>query len=115
MSRENLSQRWADLSQKLEAMFDMEINEESILFLIGIRELGSNGQREFSKQEKTDLMHIAVCRLFSASGYYQLSHTDQDGWPHWELLVPLPNMDTFTQAYTLKLHILNYFDEVFEE
>ena len=36
----------------------------SILFLIGIQELG-RVQTRFSKEEKQDLMHIAVCRLLS--------------------------------------------------
>lgn len=83
---------------------------ESILFLIGVRELGTTPQ-EFKKEEKVDLMHIAICRLLSQSGYYQLSHQDQDGWPHWELIKPLPHTDMFSQVHLLREHVLAYFEE----
>lgn len=88
---------------------------ESIIFLVGMRELGEI-RKTFTKEEKVDLMHIAICRLFSQSGYYQLSHVDQDGWPHWDLVKPLPNRDIFSQEYLLKEHILAYFEaeEIFE-
>lgn len=111
----SLTDRWDKLTTKLEGMFDMEINVESILFLIGLREIGSNGKKSFTKEQKVDLMHIAICRLFSISGYYELSHLDQDGWPHWELVKPLPFTDFFTQTVLVKEHILTYFETVFEE
>ena len=52
---------------------------ESVLFLIGIQELGDI-RKKFSKEQKQDLMHIAVCTVFSTSGYYELSGADEDGW-----------------------------------
>lgn len=109
---ENTSEQWKALTAKLGEMFDMEINIEAILFLIGLRELGSNGQRDFSKEEKTDLMHIAMCKLTSQAGYYKLTHLDQDGWPHWELLKPLPTSTPAQQTRFLQLLILEYFEEV---
>ncbi len=110
-----IKEKWSKLSDRLESMFDMDINMESVLFLIGIRELGSNGQRDFTKEEKTDLMHIAMCRLLSQAGFYRLSHTDQDGWPHWELLEPIPLSDTATQTRLLKILIIDYFTEVWDD
>lgn len=105
----DLQSRWKILEGKLLDRFGKPMTLESILFLIGIRELGSP-PREFNKEEKVDLMHIAICRLLSASGYYQLSHLDQDGWPHWTLVQPLPNADMFSQVNLLREHILTYFD-----
>ena len=35
-------------------------------------------------------MHIATCRLFSLSGHYELERMDEDGWPHYKLLRPVP-------------------------
>ncbi|MCB0847822.1 MAG: hypothetical protein KDE26_31430, partial [Bacteroidetes bacterium] len=87
--QQDLETRWKLLERKLKDLFGKEMTIEAILFLIGVRELGSQ-PREFSKEEKQDLMHIAICRLLSQSGYYRLSHLDQEGWPHWELLKPLP-------------------------
>ncbi len=101
--------RWRELEKWLEERFSKKMTLESILFLIGVRELGEVRQ-EFTKEEKVDLMHIAICRLFAQSGYYKLKHIDQEGWPHWELLKPLPHQDMFSQEYLLKEHILAYFE-----
>ncbi|MEZ4776043.1 MAG: hypothetical protein R3D00_22900 [Bacteroidia bacterium] len=112
---QDINTRWKFLEQKLESHFEKKMTMESILFLIGVRELGSR-PRPFSKEEKVDLMHIAICRLLSLSGYYQLSHLDQDGWPHWELIKALPHTDMFSQVHLLREHILMYFEaeQVFE-
>ena len=107
---EDLQLRWSALEKKLIERFGKSMTMESILFLIGLRELGS-GPRPFAKEEKVDLMHIAICRLLSQSGYYRLEYMDQDGWPHWELLKPLPHADMFSQIHLLREHVLNYFDE----
>ncbi|MFK7973146.1 MAG: hypothetical protein AB8F95_22445 [Bacteroidia bacterium] len=103
--------RWEVLENKLIQQFGKRFNMESLLFMIGLRELGAHPSQEFEKEQKVDLMHIAICRLLAPSGYYRLSHQDQDGWPHWELLKPLPNTDIFSQTNLLKVHILEYFDE----
>lgn len=57
---------------------------DAILFLIGIQELGQPSKKTFTKEEKRDLMHIAVCTLFEDEGYYEFVGRDQDGWPHWK-------------------------------
>jgi hypothetical protein len=101
--------RWRLLEEKFRERFGKPLTMESLLFLIGIRELGAR-PREFSKEEKLDLMHIAICRLLAESGYYRLSHLDQQGWPHWELLKPLPYQDMFSQLHLLKAHALAYVD-----
>ena len=106
---QDLTIRWRELEKWLEERFSKKMTLESILFLIGMRELGEV-RKSFTKEEKVDLMHIAICRLFSQSGYYRLSHIDQEGWPHWELLKPLPHRDIFSQEYLLKEHILAYFE-----
>ncbi|TAE51320.1 MAG: hypothetical protein EAZ89_10320 [Bacteroidetes bacterium] len=112
----DLASRWKLLERQLEERFGKAMTVESLLFLIGIRELGIR-PRPFTKEEKTDLMHIAVCRLLSQAGYYQLSHRDQEGWPHWKLIKALPHTDMLSQQMLLREHILTYFDEegVFEE
>lgn len=106
----DLQSRWQLLEQKLSDQFGKKMNMEAILFLIGVRELGSP-PRPFTKEEKVDLMHLAICRLLSQSGYYKLSHQDQEGWPHWELVKPLPHQDMFSQVHLLRAHVLTYFEE----
>lgn len=98
------------LEDRLHKQFGKQMTMESILFLIGVRELGA-GPQDFTKEQKVDLMHIAICRLLSQSGYYELSHLDQEGWPHWELVKPLPSTDVFSQEFLLKEHVLAYFEE----
>lgn len=101
--------RWKKLEAHLEKLFQKKMTMESILFLIGVRELGS-GPREFTKEEKVDLMHIAICRLFAQSGYYELEYLDDEGWPHWKSIKPLPHQHIFSQIHLLKEHILTYFE-----
>jgi hypothetical protein len=49
----------------------------AILFLIGIQELG-RWKAQFTKEEKQDLMHIAICHLMSYDGYYTFKGRDDD-------------------------------------
>jgi len=107
--QEDLNTQWQKLEEQLETRFGKPMTLEAILFLIGVRELGST-PRPFTKEEKVDLMHIAICRLLSQSGYYRLAYKDQDGWPHWELVKPLPHTDMFSQVHILRQHILSYFE-----
>jgi hypothetical protein len=106
----DLNYRWKQLEAHLEKLFGKKMSMESIIFLIGVREIGAGPYEEFTKEQKVDLMHIAICRLLSQSGYYKLSHLDQEGWPHWELIRPLPHVDMFSQVGILKEHILSYFE-----
>lgn len=82
----------------------------AILLIIGIRELGSL-KKKFTKEEKVRLMHIAVCRLFSKSGYYELIGVNTKGWPEWKKLQDLPFIDVFEQESLMRQHIVDYFEE----
>jgi len=81
---------------------------EAVLFLIGVQELGQIREK-FTKEQKQDLMHVAICKLFSQSGYYEWEKTDDDGWPHFRQLKPMPEMTLTEQENFLKDHILLYF------
>lgn len=82
----------------------------AVLFLIGVQELG-RGFQHFSKEEKQDLMHIAICKVLSLSGFYSLEGVDEEGWPHWTLQKKLPHFDFLEQEKLLKMHIIEYFEE----
>jgi len=86
----------------------------AILFLIGIQELG-RWKTEFTKEEKQDLMHIAVCRLLSYDGYYEFAGRDADGWPHWEMVKPFTKKGVKLQSELLKERVIRYFKELEEE
>ena len=90
--------------------FGKKPDMEAILFLIGIQEFGEIRER-FTKEQKQDLMHVAVCNLLSQSGYYELESIDADGWPHFRQLKPMPDMSMPEQENFLKDHILLYFEQ----
>lgn len=75
--------KWQAIIQKIQQDFNKTPDVNAILFLIGMREFGLPREK-FTKEEKVELMHIAVCRLLSSSGYYELEGIDKDGWPHWK-------------------------------
>lgn len=107
---DDLQSRWWNLEAKLVGRFNKKPDLETILFLIGIQELGGEGDK-FTKEQKQDLMHIAVCTLLMPSGYYELEGKDSDGWPHFRQLKPMPDMNAFEQENFLKDHVLLYFEE----
>ena len=85
-----------------------------ILFLIGIQELG-RWQEVFTKEEKQDLMHIAVCRLLSYQEHYRFAGRDEDGWPHWEELKPLTLKGPEKQERLLQENVIRYFNDLKKE
>ena len=107
-AKDDLQLRWWKLEEKLMEKFGKKPDMEAILFLIGIQETG-NLQSKFTKEQKQDLMHVAVCSL-SPSGYYELEGIDSDGWPHFKQLLELPQFNTFEQEIFLKDHVLLYFE-----
>jgi hypothetical protein len=108
--QDDLQARWWKLEEKLMERFEKKPDMETILFLIGVQELGDIKEK-FSKEQKQDLMHIAVCSLLSVSGYYELEGADADGWPHYRQLKALPVMDLIAQENFMKDHVLLYFEE----
>ena len=83
----------------------------ALLFLIGVQELG-RWQTDFSKEEKQDLMHIAVCRLLADDGHYEFVGRDDEGWPHYELTAKVPPTDLAGQEKLLRAKIVTYFNEL---
>ncbi len=101
---------WQQLLVRLEGIFGKQPDLNGVLFLIGVQELGQ-GQRNFSKEEKQDLMHWAICRVLSLSEFYEPEGKDQEGWVHWKPTKKLPYLDLVNQEKVLKEHILLYFEQ----
>lgn len=93
----------------LENRFGKVPDMEAILFLIGIQELGQTGSK-FTKEQKQDLMHVAVCTLLGQRGYYEIKAYDQDGWPHFQQVRKPPEMDLDEQEEFLKEQVIHYFE-----
>jgi hypothetical protein len=82
---------------------------QAILFLIGIQELGRVPKQKFSKEEKQDLMHIAVCTLLEPDGYFAFEGRDADGWPHWKELKTFDIVGLKEQESFLISKVIHYF------
>ena len=108
--QDDLQVRWWGLEARLVERFGKKPDMEAILFLVGIQEFGDI-RKKFSKEQKQDLMHVAVCSLFAQSGFYELEKVDEDGWPHFKQLKALPQMSLPDQENFLKDHILLYFEK----
>lgn len=107
----DIERKWAKLMKVLEESMGKRPKDlNAVLFLIGVQELGQ-GAKPFEKEEKQDLMHIAICKLLSFSGFYELEGVDAEGWPHWRNVKPLPRFDLLEQEKLLKMHALDYFTE----
>jgi hypothetical protein len=86
---DDLQQRWWNLEAKLAERFGKKPDLEAILFLIGMQE--TNFMKEkITKEQKQDLMHVAVCTVLAQSGLYALEGHDEDGWPHFKQLKDMP-------------------------
>lgn len=105
----SIQKEWVDLLYKIKDITGKRPADlNAVLFLIGVQELGK-GNKRFSKEEKQDLLHIAICKVLSLVGYYELEGHDSDGWPHWKLIKKLPKFDLIEQEKLLKIQILEYF------
>lgn len=109
-ANDDLQTRWWNLEAKLVERFGKKPDLEAVLFLIGVQEFGDIREK-FTKEQKQDLMHIAVCNLLAASGYYELESTDEDGWPHFRQLKAMPDMNAIEQENFIKDHVLLYFEQ----
>ena len=108
---DDLQQRWWNLEAKLAERFDKKPDVEAILFLIGMQETGFMKEK-ITKEQKQDLMHVAVCTVLASGGYYEFEKYDKDGWPHYRQIKALPAMEFQAQENFLKDYILMYFSEI---
>jgi hypothetical protein len=105
---DELEEKWINLLQNLTPRFGSDIDLEALIFLIGIQELGK-GAVKLTKDQKLDVMHIAICTLLEPYGYYDYKGTDEEGWPHFERTEKLPHLKPEQQTKLMKEAIINYF------
>jgi hypothetical protein len=113
MSRDNqLKERWEQVVTLLSNKFadGDTLDLDAIIYLIGVQELGKFNI-EFEKDEKVNLMHIAICRLLEPYGYYEFDYFDSESWPHYTIKEELPTLKAGEQSVLMKDAIVNYFLE----
>lgn len=109
-AKDDLQSRWWQLEAKFLDRFGKKPDMEAVLFLIGLQETGFI-KSKITKEQKQDLMHVAVCTLLSESGFYILEGKDEEGWPHFKQVKEIPAYNVVDQENFLKDHVLLYFEK----
>lgn len=109
---EGLKEKWEKTVEMISGKFSPgeDMDMDGIIFLIGVQELGQ-GFRKFRKDDKVNVMHIAICRLLEPYGYYEFEAYDEDGWPHYRKIENLPHLKAGHQTRLMKEAIIHYFED----
>ena len=110
MRSEELKQDWEELVKKLTKQFpgDGDLDLDGVLLLIGTQEL-QMGYIKMKKDVKINVLHIAICTILEPFGYYEFEKRDDEGWPHFKSLKPLPNLKAGEQTILMKEVVVQYF------
>jgi hypothetical protein len=111
-SLHEIEDQWKKLILKLEVQFGDGLDLQAVLMLIGVQELGK-GYRKFNKDQKLEVLHIAICSLLEPYGYYKFEGQDEDGYPHWSTVENLPPLRPGQQSFLMKQSIIDYFSDYF--
>lgn len=106
----DFNNKWAEFLKMRSEEYGDELDLQSILFLVGVQELGF-GYRKYSKDDKVNLMHIAVCTLLEPLGYYRFKERGENGWPIFEFREELPPLSDKEQERLVKQALMDYFIE----
>lgn len=106
----NEGEQWKKIEEFFQDRFTLEDPPtiEFILLIIGIQEVGL-GFKKYKKDEKLNLIHVAVCKLLEPYNYYRFKELDKDGWPHYEIINNLPPLNDNEQSILIKTAIIQYF------
>lgn len=72
-----LDKKWKQVELFVKERFDEVIDQQTILFIIGLQELGKILE-EVKKEQKIDIIHIGICTVLGQYGYYQPIGIDTD-------------------------------------
>ena len=106
----DLNMEWVKVQLFVRKRFDEVLDVQTILYIIGLQELGMNHQ-PLKKEQKIDVIHIGVCSVLLPLGYYQKIGFDDEGWPHFKNIKKLPHEIVGEQQDVfMKKAIINYFN-----
>jgi hypothetical protein len=103
-----LDHEWKALIEQLNKRFESDLDLQGVLFLIGLQEIGL-GFRKYKKDDKINVLHVAICTLLEPYGYYEYEGKDNEGWPHFKIKKQLPYLKSGEQTILIKKAILEYF------
>jgi hypothetical protein len=99
---------WNKLVKLMMERFGEQPDITSIVFAVGLQEVAL-GPRDYKKDDKVNLIHVGICTLLEPLGYYKALGLDADGWPHFERVRELPELDSEEQELMMKRQLLEYF------
>jgi hypothetical protein len=102
--------RWYKVRNKINQDFGKRPDINAMLFIIGMNEVGVV-KENWEKEDKQNLMHVAVCKLLSKDGYYIFDKIDEQGWPHYIENKEIPKLNIKEQEELLKIKIVEYLEE----
>jgi hypothetical protein len=105
----SLALRWYQVRNQVKEQFGERPDINAMLFIIGMNEVGIVKEK-WEKEEKHDLMHVALCKMLSTEGYYELLGYDAEGWPIYEPVKGVPKLVLKEQDELLKRKIIEYFE-----
>lgn len=105
-----LEKSWRETVAIASKHFGEDLDMQSIIFVLGLQEL-NKGYIDLTKDQKLEVMHIAVCTLLEPYGYYEFMGRDEDGWPHFEKRDELPSLSESEQEDLMREAIIDYFKD----
>lgn len=106
-------QNWTQLCFRLGEMFQMDLDTNGVFLLIGIREKGW-GFREFSKEEKLNLIRLGSCTLLCELKQLERVTSDRDGWPVFKQPAFFPEWNEAQKQQKLKEAAVVYFNRIWK-
>ena len=103
----DLDKNWSQLLEKLENQFDQEMTLKGVLYLIGVQELNL-GIKQYEREEKVNVLHVAICKILTPFGFYKFDRIDEDGWPHYIELKAIKTLSDSQQELLMKEAVLKY-------
>jgi len=104
---------WVELCDQLGKQFDIDIDLNGVLFLVGIRERGLTFQ-QFSKEEKLNLIHLGSCALYQEMGLTEKTGIDEEGWPIFTQKSLAPAIPEERKHKVLQDCAVRYFKKIYE-
>lgn len=104
---------WTELCSHLRNQFDIDIDLNGVLFLVGIRERGLTFQR-FTKEEKMSLIHLGSCTLYLEMGLLEKKGIAEDGWPIFSQKALAPVIPEERKHKVLQDCALRYFNRIYQ-
>jgi hypothetical protein len=106
----DFNEQWETFLLKASKAFNVMANYEFLLFIIGIQELGQ-GYKAYSKQEKMDLINLALSKLMTLNGMMVETGRDNEGWPTFEVVGDKKELLPSELDKVLKISMMAYFEK----